>query len=385
MPNPAAPRGAELPAVLPHGSRRRPRRRPSLAALLLIGLAVVLAAGRADAAGDLVLYNWADYFPPEALKRFEAETGIHVTTYTYDSNETLLASLEGGTANYDVIVPMDYMIGIMIEKGLLEPVDVAAMPGFAHVRKPFDRPWFDPQRRYAAPNMWGTTGFMYDPAQVGGPLSESWRELFDPRPDLVGKVTMLDDELEVYRAAAFYLGLDPCTESAEEAQRILDLLQAQKPKLAFYSSGANAETNSITAAAELYRSRTVLLAQDWDGDSRKLQALRPGLVYVAPIEGSSLWQDGYAVPVGAPHLENAKVFLNWVMAPENIAEISNYTGYSNTVEGAEAHMDPALAKAEHDSLSPAIVNRLRPVRSCSQAARELADRVWSRLWPRNVR
>jgi spermidine/putrescine transport system substrate-binding protein len=383
MGEPIAPFGPGVP-VARHASRQgRSARRRSIAALLLAGLALLLATGRARAGGDLVLYDWADYFPPAALQRFEAETGIHVTVFTYDSNETLLASLESGTANYDVVVPMDYMLRIMIEKGLLEPVDVAAMPNFAHVEKPFDHPWFDPDRRYAAPNMWGTTGFVYLPETVpGGHLEESWKEFFEPRPALVGKVVALDDELEVYRSAAYYLGIDPCTEKPEEAQRILDLLQAQKPKLAFYSSGANA--GSIADSAAMVRSGTMLMGQGWDGDARKLAALLPGLVYVIPREGSSLWQDGYAIPAGAPHLENAKIFLNWVMAPQNIAEVSNLTGYTNAIAGSEATMEPSLAKAQSASLSPDILGRLRPVKACSQPARELADRVWARLWPRNV-
>ncbi|MFO1059521.1 MAG: extracellular solute-binding protein [Dongiaceae bacterium] len=356
-----------------------------MAALALAGLALLLAPGRPQAAGDLVLYNWADYFPPDALKRFETETGIHVTTYTYDSNETLLAAIEEGSGNYDVVVPMDYMIRIMIEKGLLQPVDVAGMPGFAKVRQPFDRPWFDEQRRYAAPNMWGTTGFAYDAAQVDGRLEESWKEFFEPRPALAGKVVALDDEQEVYHAAAYYLGIDPCTESPDQAQRILDLLQAQKPKLAFYSSGPSDGTSSDVWAAGLIGSGKVLLAQAWDGDARKLRPRLPGLVFVTPVEGSSLWQDGYVVPVGAPHPENARIFLNWVMAPRNIAEVSSFSGYTNAIAGSEAYMQGALAEAERDSLSPEMVKRLRPVRACSQAARDLADRVWSRLWPRNVR
>jgi spermidine/putrescine transport system substrate-binding protein len=361
----------------------RPRR--WVAPLLLAG-AVLLRAGLAEAAGDLVLYNWADYFPPDTLKRFEAETGIRVTAYNYDSNETLLAGIESGAANYDVIVPMDYMVRIMIDKGLLEPIDAASMPNFAKVRKPFDQPWFDPQRRYTAPNMWGTTGFSYDSAQVeGGRLAESWKEFFEPRPELVGKVVALDDELEVYRAAAYYLGIDPCTENSDDAQRILDLLQAQKAKLAFYSSGANAGTDSIGASAALVRSRTMAAGQGWDGDARKLQHAIPTMVYVVPKEGSSFWQDAYAVPVGAPHLENAKIFLNWVMAPKNIAEVSNFTGYTNAIEGAEPYMSPDLAKDEATNLSPAMRDRLRPVKACSSAARELADRVWTRLWPRNVK
>ena len=118
------------------------------------------------------------------------------------------------------------------------------MANFAKVSKLFFRdPWYDPGRKYsdAGPYMWGTTGYLayYDSAKVNGGklLEESWKEFFEPRAELVGKIGALDDQLELYRAAAFLSRhLDPCTENPKEAQKILDLLLAQKPKLAMYNS-----------------------------------------------------------------------------------------------------------------------------------------------------
>src|SRR5262249_55397697 len=151
--------------------------------------------------------------------------------------EEMLKNLRVGAGNYDVIVPSAWAIKILIDEGLLQPIDAPSMPNFKNVKQRFTDPWFDPGRKYTVPYMWGTTGFVYDSAQVkGGKLDESWKEYFDPRPELVGKVAALDDEVEVYAAAAYYVGVDPCTEDPAEARKILDVLLAQKPKLAFYNS-----------------------------------------------------------------------------------------------------------------------------------------------------
>ena len=255
-----------------------------LLALSLVMAACLLAVAPVSAKGNLVLYNWADYFPPDLLEKFEAETGIEVITEVFESNEAMLANVEAGVGNYDVVVPSDYMVRIMIDRGLLQPVHASGMPNFRHVKPPFDDPWYDPGRVYSVPNMQGTSGFMYDSRQVeGSKLDESWAEFFDPRPELIRKVVALDDQRELYQAAAYYLGIDPCTEAPGEAQRILDLLTAQKPKLAYYTSGTNPTLeNPLQTAIEEMTNDGVALGQIWDGGGRLMKRALPSVVYVLP-------------------------------------------------------------------------------------------------------
>ena len=261
------------------------------------------------------------------------------------------------------------------------------MANFKHVKPPFDDPWYDPGREYSVPNMQGTSGFVYDPRQVeGSKLADSWAEFFDPRPELIGKMMALDDQRELYQAAAYYIGVDPCTEDPAEAQRILDVLMAQKPKLAYYSSGTNPNVEDpLQEAIDKTNSGALALGQTFDGEARREKRAIPGIVYVAPVEGSAFWQDAYVIPYGAWNVENARIFLNWIMLPENIAAVSNYNGYTNAIDGSEAFMEPGLAADQVAGLSPDFQKRLRPVKACSGAAMELNARVWSRLWPRTVK
>jgi len=87
--------------------------------------------------------------------------------------------------------------------------------------------------------MWGTTAIAYDPAAVGAKLDDSWKEMFEPRPAVAGRIAMLADMGEVFKAAAMYLGYDDCTASPQEGQKILELLQAQKPAVKLYSSSGS--------------------------------------------------------------------------------------------------------------------------------------------------
>jgi spermidine/putrescine transport system substrate-binding protein len=354
------------------------------AALVFAGLALACGSGKAGASGELFLYNWTSYFPPELLTKFEKETGIHVTTDFYETNEALLADLQAGTGQYDVIVPTDYMIKIMIDKGLLQPIDAPGMANFKNVKKPFDDPWYDPGRKYTAPYMWETTGFIYDSAQVpGGKLEESWKEFFDPRPELVGKVVAIDYEQNLYQTAAFYLGFDPCTENPAEAQKILDLLLAQKPKLAYYAAFI-ADADPFQPLVDSLVTKKIALYQYWDGGARRLKRTVPTVVFVVPKEGAHFGSESFAIPYGAPHPENARIFINWMMDPQNIAAASNFIGYTNAIAGSEKYMDSDLIADQEADPSPEMKKRWRFVHNCSQAAHDLSDKVWARLWPRTI-
>src|SRR3546814_7590783 len=117
------------------------------------------------------------------------------------------------------------------------------MENFNDVMPPFDTHEFDPERAYSAPYMWGTTGFSYDSAKVEK-LEESWKEIFEPRDALKGQIAMLNDDTEVYNAAAYYVGVNKCTEDAKEAQKILEVLEAQKPFVATYNSDGRSEEHT---------------------------------------------------------------------------------------------------------------------------------------------
>src|SRR5262249_30792386 len=148
-------------------------------------------------------------------------------------------------------------------------------------------------------------------------------------------------------------GIDPCTEDPRQAERILGLLLAQKPKLALYDSDGTVERMIA---------RAVALHEQWNGAAHRTKVGLPTAVYVYPKEGVTFWRDNFAVPKDAPHPDSARVFINWMMAPENIAEASNFTGYNNAIDGADKFMNKALSGDPAVALPAAYADRLREVR-----------------------
>lgn len=327
------------------------------------------AAALAEEEKKLNLFFWPGYIPDELLERFTAETGIELTMDIYDTNEALLAKLQAGATGYDVVIPSGYIVPVMIEQGLLQKFDAGTLPNGGNIMPAFADPEFDPGRQYTAPYMWGTTGLVYDSAKTGGELPHSWSVFFEPGAQS-GKVAALNDEVEVFNAAAYYLGFDKCTETPAEAQQILDLLLKQKPHLLLYGSSG---TIDRTVAGE------VAMHHIWNGAAHRVRNAMDTARYLYPKEGITQWADNLSIPTGAAHPENAKIFINFLLDPKNVAEITNFTGYMNAVSGSQEFLKPEIAADPAVNMPAEFADRLRPGRECPEAARELRNRVWTKL------
>jgi spermidine/putrescine transport system substrate-binding protein len=320
---------------------------------------------------ELNLYNWSNYIPPDLLKTFEKETGIKVNLDVYDSNESLLAKLKAGATGYDVIVPSDYMVKIMIDEKLLAPINATQFPQWKNVQNFSRRPPFDPGRVYSAPYMWGVTGFTYDAARVpGGKLEDSWKSFFEPPVALKGQIAVLNEANDLFSAAAYYLGLPQCIEDPKQAERVQAVLEKQKPFVATYNSDGTIER---------MQAGEVIMHMQWNGAAHRTKQKLKSAVFVYPKEGLPFWNDNFAVPVGAKNRANAVRFIQWMMEPKNIAVASNFTGYNNSITGSSAFFTTAMRTDPAVTTPQALTSRFKPNQICSQKAVDLRDRVWTRL------
>ncbi len=177
--------------------------------------------------GDLNFYNWTEYIDPELVTAFETEYEVDVVEDFYDSNEAMLAKLQSG-AVYDLVVPSDYMVGIMIEEGLLAEVQRDAVPNISNLDPFFADPAYDPGGVYSIAYQWGTTGLGVDMEVVGEDFEPSWALVFDPEmvSQYPGGVSLLNDPRETMGAALKYLGYSLNSTSEEELQEAADVIEA---------------------------------------------------------------------------------------------------------------------------------------------------------------
>lgn len=335
--------------------------------ILALAAAAFMASGSARAGGDLFIYNWTDYTAPAVIAKFEKETGVKVTIDTYDSNETLLAKLKPGAAGYDIIVVSSDFVPVFAKEGLIQKIDAPDLPGYGNIEPRWRNPAWDPANAYTIPFHWGVTAFAVNTAFVKDPV-DSLKTLFDPPPDAKGKVGMFGAVSEVMSLAEVYLGLPPCDSDPAAMKRVFALLEQQAPSVKVYNSDGIIDRE---ASSETW------IHQIWNGDAARARANNPNIRFIFPKEGAVGWMDSFAIPAGARDVENAKLFLQFMLRPENSALSANFTHYASPIAGSGAYLDDALRDAPELNVPASLKLVFTP--ACSAEAIKLMDRVWTRL------
>ena len=354
-------------------------------------LAAVLAsmAGVATAAEEPVVnvYNWSDYIAEETVAKFEEATGIKVVYDVYDANEVLEAKLLAGASGYDVIFPSAQPFAERhIKAGLYLPLDKAKLPHYSNLDPAILKALtpVDPGNAHVIPYMWGTTGIGYNVQKVTEALGEdapvdSWKLIFDPAyaSKLAGcGISILDDEQEALDAALIYLGKDPNSQKPEDIEAAAALFAKVRPYIRYFHSSQyiNDLANGDICVAHGY-SGDVLQARDRADEAGN----GVEVAYSIPQEGAILWIDVMAIPKDAPHPDNAHKFIDFLMQPEIIAEVTNYVAYANANTASfemvdeEVRDDPGIYPPEE------VKARLVTADVMPPKVQRLKVRTWTRI------
>lgn len=307
--------------------------------------------------GDLAFYNWSEYIDPELISAFEDEYGVDVIEDFYDSNEAMLAQLQAG-AVYDLIVPSDYMVGIMIDEGLLMALDQDAIPNMANLDEDFVNPPYDPNSEYTAAYQWGTTGLGVNMSVVGEDFEPSWALVFDPELTSTygGGVSLLNDPRETMGAALKYLGYSLNSTSEEELQEAADLIAEAKANITAFDSDQYDE-NLVTgevAVSHGYSGNFFTAFADTDDPDN--------WAYVIPEEGGTVWVDNMAVPAVAEHPCTAHTFINYLLDAETGAALTNWNYYASPNAAAEEFILEEILTDETIYPSDDLMNKLEIIR-----------------------
>lgn len=300
------------------------------------GATVSCEPGQTD--GELALYNWTEYIDPELIKQFRDEFGVDVVEDFYPNNEELLARIESGSSGYDVIVPSDYMVGIMREQGLLMRLDTGAIPNAENVGEDFASPPFDPEQAYHMPYQWGTTGLSVSVEVAGEDPEATWGWIFDPEmaDGLDGRITMLDDAREAMGAALRYLGYSVNSTNETELQEAADLIAETTDRLAAFDSDQY---------EDLLIGQETVVAHGYSGDffaAFDADDAWDDYVYLIPDEGAVRWVDTMAVLADAPHPCTAHTFINFILDAENGAQLTNWTFYASPNDASREFIDEEI-------------------------------------------
>jgi spermidine/putrescine-binding protein len=282
---------------------------------IIAGILLATACG-GDSRQTLSFYNWSYYIAESTIPDFEAETGVKVIYDNFSSNDELLAKLQMGAGGYDVTMPSDYMVEILVKRGLVHELDVDNIPNIENIDPRFRNLPFDPESRYSIPYQWGTTGIGVNTKYVKETI-DSWNALWDPK--YKGRISVIDNMRSGLVPALILLGYSVNETDPDRLNEARDRMIAQKEFVRTYSSDTY---------IDLLKSGDVWLAMGWSGDIYQVMKENPDVVFIIPKEGSYAWVDNLVIPKGSNNKELAESFLNYLLRPQVGADISNYTGYS---------------------------------------------------------
>jgi spermidine/putrescine transport system substrate-binding protein len=298
-------------------------------AVAVFSSSVLLAACGGDDA--LAIYNWAEYNDPEIFTRFTDEVGPATEVSIYDSNEQAVAKLQaaGDSSGYDIVVPSDVYVTQMAELDLLEPLDLSKLPNFENLEEQYKDQPFDPGNQYSVCKDWGSTGWIYDTQVVTSPIT-SWKDFSAAAMGPAsGNTSVLDTPGYL---AAIYLwgeGLNWVTEDAAELDAAEDFIVNEfAPNIKAFDSYPG-----IALAQGNYA-----LSQVWNGDARQgLLSVDDPERYVWSIgqPEADIWMDNWCIPKGAPHLEEAHQWINFILDPDVSFQDMNYHGYHSGITGVQ--------------------------------------------------
>ncbi|MBS7842639.1 polyamine ABC transporter substrate-binding protein [Pseudomonas fluorescens] len=351
---------------------------------LLVGAGITLAVS-VQAAPTVHVYNWSDYIGPDTLANFEKATGIKPVYDVFDSNETLEGKLLAGRTGYDVVVPSNHFLGKQIKAGAFQKLDKSLLTNYANLDpvllKRLEKN--DPGNQYSVPYLWGTNGIGYNVDKVKEVLGvdhiDSWAVLFEPenmKKLATCGVSFMDSADEMLPAVLNYMGLNPNSTNPEDYKKAEEKLLKVRPYVTYFHS-----SKYISDLAN----GNICVAAGFSGDvfQAKARAAEAGkgvnIAYTIPKEGGNLWFDVLAIPKDATNVKEAHAFINYLLQPEVIAQVSDYVGYANPNPGSDKLMKQSIRTDEAVYPPQAVLDRTFVNFELPPKVQRLMTRSWTKV------
>lgn len=315
---------------------------------MVMAASLTTVSANAEEEKVLNVYNWSDYIAEDTIANFEERTGIKVVYDVFDSNQALQTKMLTGGTGYDIVVPSGDFLERQIKAGVFSKLDKSKLTNWENLDKTVLKAAsvHDPDNEHSVNYMWGTNGFGYNVDKIKERMPDapvnSWAMLFDK--DVVSKfadcgVTLLDSPTEIYPNALAYLGLDPKGENKEDLVKVEALLNSIRPYIKYFHSSQyiNDLANGDVCLSVGF-SGDILQARDRADEAGNGNTI----AYTVPDEGTLIWFDMLAIPADAPHPENAHTFINYLMEPQVIADITNYVNYANGNKASLEFVDDSV-------------------------------------------
>ncbi|MEM7216705.1 MAG: extracellular solute-binding protein, partial [Pseudomonadota bacterium] len=369
------------------GGNRNMTIKSQLKALACATAMVTLMAGQTLAEERVLkVTNWAEYIGEETIANFEKEYGIKVIYDNYESVEAIDAKLLAGDSGYDVVSHAASQIARLVAAGgILQPVDKSKLDNFKHmdatVMEQLAGKW-DPDNQYIVPFMWGTHGVTYNKELVletypDAPIG-SMDMIFDPKhmKELAKcGVSFLDSPTDMIPMALAHLGLQPDSTNKADYAKVAELLKEIRPYIKTFDNYAYQRMPQKEFCVSTTWGPDGLLAMSGAKEANTGVVLE---FFLPEGKGkSNFWVDGWVIPADAKNVEDAHLFLNYMMRPEVGAADSNFTWYATANATAKPDIDEEVTSSPAAYPSVDQVANMYTLNPLPPRAEKVRTRTWT--------
>ena len=318
------------------------------------------------------VYSWGEFISDGAdgtinvNKKFTEETGIKVNYKTFQNNEELFAKISGGGGDYDVIIPSDYMVSRLIEKGMLEKIDFNNIPNYRFISDKFKNLNFDPKNEYSVPYVWGMIGIFYNKNEVSEEINWDilWNEKYKNR------ILMFDNARDAFAISLLRLGYCVNTEDKNELRQAADELIKQKPLVQAYVMDQIFDKISNGEA---------VLAPYYAGDAAIVMKNNPDIGFIIPKKGSEKFIDSMCIPKGSENKRLAQEYINFMCRTDIDLANAKKTGYSTPHKAAYNLLDEDIKNSDIFYPDKETFENSQTFVNLSEATNKLLDELWTEV------
>lgn len=293
-----------------------------LAVFMAILIGVTIFTGVKSSKRTIRIFNCGEYIDTSVLDDFEKQYNCNVVYETFDSNETMYTKIMSG-AEFDILVPSDYMIERLIKEDYLQEVDWSKITNKDAINPECMGFEFDPENKYSVPYFYGTVGILYNKNVVDEKdLEEGWELLRNPK--YKGDIYMYDSERDSFMIALKALGYSMNTDNTKEIDEAYEWLIEQRNTMDVVYAGDDVIDNMISGNKSI--------AVVYSGDAALIMSENEELAYFEPDQGTNEWCDAMVITNDCTDTDLAHDYINFMLDYDIAYRNTEYVGYTSSVQ-----------------------------------------------------
>ena len=317
-------------------------------------------------ADQLNLFIWSEYIDPDVVRQFETNHNCKVLVDLYEDEASMLAKLQsGGAALYDIIVPPNYLVPVLVRQNMLARLRHPNLPNLVHLEEEFRNTPYDPGNQYSVAYFWGTVG-IYARKIPGKTIDPTWGVFFDPARQ-AGAFCLLDVARDTVGAALKYRGFKINSTDIKELQEARNLVTAAKKRSIGFDNSVGGRNKVLN--------KTATMAMVYSSDATRGMKSDPETYFILPKEGTQIYVDNLAILNKAPHRDLAEKFINFLLDPQIAAKQADYVQAATPNKAAKAFL-------KNQDLSNTAIYPPADIRSKMEYLKDLGSqsRIYDEIW-----